>query len=59
MARRQRLLDQPSDVQNGPVKVVRRGINDLTDTTKQVAMILARGDATRVEVLSPTEALIR
>lgn len=54
-----RTRSRPSSRRSGPVTVTRLGVDALVPEARKVALRLAAGDATRVLVLSPTEAIVK
>lgn len=59
MARRTRLVDTPSRRKAAPVRVERLGLGSLHPLARAAALRAAQGDASRIEVVSPTEAWVR
>lgn len=58
MARKTRLASQSTQPEAGEVRIVRMGVDKLHPTARAAAMILARGDRSRIRPVSEMEALI-
>lgn len=58
MSRKVKLVEPATDETAGPVKVKRNGVNRLRKDVRKTALKLAKGDAKRVEVLGPDEAVV-
>lgn len=58
MARRTHLVQPATSPDRFPVEIKRKGVNSLDPMLRRAVLKETRGDATRVEVLSPTEARV-